>query len=60
MSQCELLAKLKEWNPQELERLAAQLLVLHTPGFHGSKVIHFCAGKAKRIVDQPAAATREI
>lgn len=60
MSQRELLAKLREWPQQELERFAAQLLVIHKTGYQGSIVIHYAAGKGKKIVDQPAAATREI
>ena len=60
MSQAALLAKLKEWPERELEKFAAQLLVLHHPGFHGSKVIHYANGRGMKLVDQPAAATREI
>lgn len=60
MSHRELLDKLKAWPVLDTERLAAQLLVLHSPAFQGSKIIHYCGGKAKKIVDQPAAATRDI
>lgn len=60
MSQRELLAKLKEWPVAERERFAAQILVIEDTRFHGSKVIHYANGRGMKIVDQPAAATREI
>ena len=60
MSQRELFAKLREWPIKDLERFAAKLLVIHDSTFHGSKVIHYASGEPKKVVDQPAAATREI
>jgi hypothetical protein len=60
MSQSALLAKLKEWPQKDLEQLAAQLLVIHQPGFHGSKVIHYANGRGLKLVDQPAINTRDI
>lgn len=60
MTSTEILAAVKEWPETAIERFAAKLLVLKSPSFHGSKELHYASGTAKKIVDKPAACTREI
>jgi hypothetical protein len=41
----------KQLPEDQVDRLAAQLLVVHHPGFHGSKTIHYACGAPKKLLD---------
>ena len=51
MASADLMDRLKELPQPERERIAAALLVISRPKFHGSITIHYADGKGRKMVD---------
>lgn len=54
MTADQIVEEVKKWQPRQIYKLAAQLLIVAQPKFHGSKTIHYADGNGKRIVDNVA------
>ena len=51
MTSYELLMAAKSLSVEQADKLAAQILIIHHPKFHGTKTIHYADGTPKKLLD---------